>query len=150
TTMENGAYSFALADGTYDIEFLFDTTGLTYVYRDVVVADTNVDLGDLPINLGDLDWDDDVDFDDVEALVLGLNDPTAYQAQYGSPPVTRGDIDRDGDHDFDDVGRFVDILTSSVVIPASYQVPEPGGESLLTGALLLLTAVVAVRRKHSR
>ena len=48
-----------------------------------------------------MDGDGDVDFDDIDALVLALVNPSDYEAMYGVPPERRGDIDRDGDNDFD-------------------------------------------------
>jgi len=84
---------------------------------------------------GDLDHDGDVDFDDVDPLVLGLNQPAVYEATYGVPATLTGDVDQDGDLDFDDIPPFVALLTSDA--SALRGVPEPA-----TGWLLFWAAVV--------
>jgi T5SS/PEP-CTERM-associated repeat protein len=73
---------------------------------------------------GDMDCDGDVDFDDIDDFVLGLNNPEEYENQIGVPPETKGDTDGDGDMDFDDIDDFVSILTSSNLLVA-LSVPEP-------------------------
>jgi len=76
---------------------------------------------------GDMDCDGDVDFDDIDDLVLGLTNPTQYEDQFGIPPDLKGDTDGDGDLDFDDIPGFVDILTP----PGGLQgVPEPSSLAL--------------------
>ena len=60
---------------------------------------------------GDMDCDGDVDFDDINDFVLGLNSPADYESMYGIPPSVKGDIDMDGDQDFDDISGFVGILS---------------------------------------
>jgi len=71
--------------------------------------------------LGDMDLDGNVDFDDITALVLGLQDPASYEQTYGVPASRHGDIDRDGDADFDDIPRFVTPL-GGVPLDAGVQV----------------------------
>jgi len=84
--------------------------------------------------LADMDFDGDVDFDDVDAFVLGLNRPSDYAALYGAPPEIHGDINGDGHHDFDDIAGFVDILVAD---RGARAVPEP--TTLLLVALGLTT-----------
>jgi hypothetical protein len=76
------------------------------------VAGGRVDIGAFEVQVGDMDFDGDVDFDDIDDFVLGLNDPAAYEALYGVPPATNGDMDGDGDQDFDDIAGFVAALAS--------------------------------------
>ncbi|MFV2068496.1 MAG: lamin tail domain-containing protein, partial [Pirellulales bacterium] len=67
---------------------------------------------------GDLDGNGKVDAGDIEALVLALRNPTAYEAAYGMAATVAGDIDQDGDVDFDDIAGFLEILLGSST-PAS-------------------------------
>lgn len=64
---------------------------------------------------GDVDFDGDMDFDDIDPFVLGLKDPEAYEQQYGVPPACNGDTDDDGGFDFDDIPGFVSLLTGGGV-----------------------------------
>ena len=84
---------------------------------------------------GDMDVDGDVDFDDIDPLVLGLSDPATYQAQYGLPPVERGDLDNDGDLDFDDIDPFLGALGIGSSGAGQREVPEPS--SVWLGLLAL-------------
>jgi len=59
---------------------------------------------------GDMDRDNDVDFDDIQAFVLGLNDAAGYEAAFGIGGQVKGDTDGDGDLDFDDIPGFVALL----------------------------------------
>ena len=77
--------------------------------------------------LGDMDCDGDVDFDDIDDFVLGLNDAADYESQYGVPPSVKGDVDGDNDLDFDDITGFVDLLSGG----GSQSVPEPSTTVLL-------------------
>ncbi len=77
--------------------------------------------------LGDMDCDGDVDFDDIDAMVLALRRPDEYESTYGVPPELKGDIDGDGDLDFDDVDPgFIDILRGGL-----HSVPEPSTVNIL-------------------
>lgn len=94
--------------------------------------------------IGDLDLNGRVDFDDIGAFVLGLNDEPAYIAQFGRPPVDTGDTDGNGRFDFDDIPGFVALLGGGDL--ASVAVPEP--TTLLLSVLGL--CAVLVRRRTRR
>jgi hypothetical protein len=77
---------------------------------------------------GDMDFDGDVDFDDVDDFVLGLNDPVTYEQTYAALPSLHGDLDADGDLDFDDIAGFASLLagpagTAQFATPSA---PAPG------------------------
>jgi hypothetical protein len=74
------------------------------------------------LQTGDLDCDSDVDFDDIDDLILGLTDPAAYEALFGMSADVKGDTDGDGNLDFDDIAGFVEMLTATSGFQA---VPEP-------------------------
>jgi glucose/arabinose dehydrogenase len=61
---------------------------------------------------GDMDCDGDVDFDDVNPLVLALQDPTTYALTYPDCDVMNADCNTDGIVDFDDINAFVGLLGS--------------------------------------
>jgi len=97
---------------------------------------------------GDMDGDGDVDFDDIGAFVLALNDPAAYEAMFGVPPAVRGDTDGDGDHDFDDIDGFVSILTSPTGDVQSV-VPEPSSAMLVVIAFATMVGFLGVRGRET-
>lgn len=106
------------------------------------VAGFPVTLSDVrPVDtIGDMDWDDDVDFDDIAAFVQGIEDQDVYQSRFCSPSWFKGDTDGDADHDFDDVSGFVTLLEPGDVHKAVRVVPEPTSGCLaLVGLLGLLT-----------
>ena len=90
--------------------------------------------------LGDLDCDNDIDFDDILPFVLGLGDPAAYENIYGVLPTSKGDTDQDGDLDFDDILPFVALLQGQGAdgVPS---VPEPLSCTLLVTGLFYLRFV---------
>ena len=89
-----------------------------------------------------MDFDGDVDFDDVHAFVLGLTRPSAYEALYGAPLEIDGDINGDGQHDFDDITGFQDLLHSGSELQS---VPEP--TTLFLASLALVALLVG---QHGR
>lgn len=94
---------------------------------------------------GDMDCDGDVDFDDIDDFVLGLNNPAGYEAIFGVPPSLKGDTDGDGDQDFDDINGFVGILQPGGL----HSVPEPA-----TGSIAFVAGLAALgllmRRRNGR
>lgn len=90
---------------------------------------------------GDMDCDGDVDFDDIDAMVLALRRPEEYESTYGVPAELKGDLDGDGDLDFDDVDPgFIDILRGGL-----RAVPEPSGGSLMLACCLAALPTVWCR-----
>ncbi len=96
--------------------------------------------------IGDLDCDGDVDFDDIDPFVLGLQAPDQYESTFGLPPSVKGDTDGDGDLDFDDIDGFVDILNSPGGLEAR-GVPEPSTLSLTALIGLVVFAMTLVMRR---
>lgn len=78
---------------------------------------------------GDLDFNQQVDFDDIGAFVLGLNDPILYESVFGLPPTVNGDIDGNGSFDFDDIAGFVSLLTGE---SGAAVVPEPSTWAMIS------------------
>jgi hypothetical protein len=60
---------------------------------------------------GDLNCDDLVDFGDINAFVLRLSNPAAYEAQYPDCPAENADINGSGSVGFDDINPFVALLS---------------------------------------
>jgi hypothetical protein len=90
---------------------------------------------------GDLDCNGNVDFDDIAALVLGLNDPITYEASFGLQPRVKGDLDADGDFDFDDVPGFIALLSGQVGV-GMQPIPEPSTLTLIVASVISLSGVV--------
>ncbi|MFV1965321.1 MAG: sulfatase [Pirellulaceae bacterium] len=82
---------------------------------------------------GDLDGDGDVDFRDIDAFVVGLNDPNGFVERYGVAAGVRGDVNRNYTFDFDDIPSFVDMLSNS-----SSPIPEPCSSALVAVGVLCL------------
>ncbi len=61
--------------------------------------------------LGDLNCDGVVNFDDINAFVLALSNPSAYHAAYPSCDILNGDVNGDGAVTFDDINAFVALLS---------------------------------------
>jgi endonuclease/exonuclease/phosphatase family metal-dependent hydrolase len=62
--------------------------------------------------LGDMNCDGAVDFGDINAFVLALSNPGAYEAAYPGCPSTNGDLDGNGSLDFSDINPFVTLLSN--------------------------------------
>jgi hypothetical protein len=62
---------------------------------------------------GDMDWDGDVDFDDIRSFVQAMENPAAYEASYGVSGLVAGDFDGDQMIDGDDIQELVAILTQA-------------------------------------
>jgi hypothetical protein len=106
-----------------------------------------ISIGTLEFLIGDMDCDRDVDFDDIDDLVLGLNDPLAYEQLVGLPPSRKGDTDADGDLDFDDIAGFVEILNPHSVAANRLALAEPSCEGLLLMSALLLVPILRRRAR---
>jgi len=87
------------------------------------------------ILIGDMDFNGQVDFDDIDAFVLGLNRPDLFESVFGAPPLPNGDSDGNGRLDFDDIPGFVSLLTFS-----GQPAPEPSSVLLavFSSAILFL------------
>jgi hypothetical protein len=94
-----------------------------------------------------LDCDGDVDFDDIDAFVLGLLNPVAYEDRFGVPATFKGDIDGDGGLDFDDIDEFVALLRGAPTAGRSVSVPEPATAWLAAFGLVGVIAFVVRRSK---
>ncbi|MFV1965322.1 MAG: sulfatase-like hydrolase/transferase [Pirellulaceae bacterium] len=100
---------------------------------------------------GDMDFDGNVDFDDIDEYVLGLSDEVAYQAAFGPLPSINGDTDGDGDLDLDDIPGFVQILVDGGIVERELQnVPEPPTFVLLVAGVLLTGRTVQRRHAQNR
>jgi hypothetical protein len=98
---------------------------------------------------GDLNYDGMIDFDDMSGFVLGLNDPAAYQWQFGRPAHLAGDMDGDGDLDFDDISGFVTALSSPPLMVESHSVPEPSAIALVAIATIASTMLRSGRTRNA-
>jgi hypothetical protein len=129
-----------------------DAGGLTaYGGAGEIVVDTTTQEGWIivtatpPLAMGDMDCDGDIDFDDIDPFVLGLNNPSLYETTFGVPPAVKGDMDGDGDFDFDDIPGFVDALRAG----GQESVPEPATLVLVIAGLLgMILARRSVRRRR--
>jgi hypothetical protein len=84
------------------------------------VAGGQIDMGAFEYQtLGDMDFDGDLDYDDIDALAAALHDAAAYEDRYGVPPETNGDTDGDEDFDYDDIPGFVELLGPTPVTSGS-------------------------------
>lgn len=96
--------------------------------------------------LGDMEWDGDVDFDDLEPFALALRSETEFEARFDVPASVRGDFDGDGDIDFDDVQGMAESLSSANSVQA---VPEPAGDAAALSAVLALAFATTRRRQRT-
>lgn len=90
--------------------------------------------------IGDMDIDRDIDFDDIGAFVLGLEEPVSYESSFGIHAHASGDTDGDRDLDFDDIAGFVSLIEGTPVEGAPRTTPEPSCYAIvgiLSGCLLL-------------
>ncbi|MFV2068990.1 MAG: glycoside hydrolase family 10 protein [Pirellulales bacterium] len=100
-----------------------------------------------PLNLGDMDINGVIDFDDIGAFVLGVTSSSSYESLYGIHPSVYGDTDRDGDIDFDDVDEFVTILVGETQTgdATAQRIAEPA-----TSFLLVIGATFATLFRRPR
>ncbi len=64
-----------------------------------------------PFMPGDVNCDSHVDFGDINAFVLALTSPSAYQQQYPNCDIRLADANGDGSVDFGDINPFVALLS---------------------------------------
>lgn len=89
------------------------------------IAAGRIDMGAFEVQtLGDMDFNGDLDLDDIDDFVLGLSSAAAYQALYGVAPDTNGDTDGDGDLDFDDITGFTALLAGGIYGPSATTDPN--------------------------
>ena len=95
------------------------------------IANGTITIGDLP---GDMDFDGDIDFDDIPPFVLGLTQPLEYQTTFGLAAVVRGDVSGDGRMDFDDIPPFIaNFGAAAAAEPAgatAIAAPEPASATI--------------------
>jgi len=91
---------------------------------------------------GDSDLDGDIDFDDIDDLVVGLTAPLAYLASKGHGASATSDMDLDGDLDFDDIDDFIAQLEDGISGGRpSHGVPEPSAWWLAVAATVAWAAL---------
>ena len=68
---------------------LYDQRGAPFTRE----AGGRIDMGAFELQtLGDMDFDGDLDFDDLGDFTLGLMETGAYEALHGVAPSTNGDM----------------------------------------------------------
>jgi hypothetical protein len=130
------AYGFEKFRGSIDEVAVYDR-----VLEDAEILE-HFQAGGGEVVLGDMDCDGDVDFDDIDPFVLGLNNPELYETTFGVPPAAKGDMDGDGDFDFDDIPGFVDALRGG----GPQSIPEPSTLLLVVLGMIGLVAYGYRRR----
>jgi len=65
----------------------------------------------LPFPIGDMNCDGKVGFADINAFVMAITNPLAYQASYPNCDLMNGDVNEDGSFGFADINPFVRLLT---------------------------------------
>ena len=108
-------------DGDTDEPLPLDVAGAPRCVDDPDTEDTGsgeapiVDMGAYEfqpggLTPGDLNCDGSVDFFDIQAFVLAITDPAAYEAQYPDCDILNGDCNGDGVVDFFDIDSFVELV----------------------------------------
>jgi len=137
--------------GSEPTGLFFDPLNPDISYIDVQHPATG--LGDATFRIiappmGDMNFDSDVDFDDIGAFALGLVDPAGYRQAFGVEATANGDTNDDGRFDFDDITGFVALLTGQGQAGSILAVPEPPTFAL--AMLVACAAVLAVARHPPR
>ncbi len=91
-------------DANGEVYALANSTGTPFGNTGVVLR--------LASPAGDMDCDGDVDFFDIDPLVLAFSGEAAYLAQYPNCYWLNGDTDHDHDVDFFDIDPFIALLGS--------------------------------------
>ena len=115
-----------LQDGEFSV-FLSDDHAIDFSLLTLDVASL----------LGDLDVDGQITLGDISALVLALEDPTAYTQQYGLAPHERGDFTGDGIFNLDDIQPFAQLYGVDS-LQELQAIPEPASALPLLGLGLRL------------
>lgn len=141
STLANGAFSFRVGSGNYDVQFLPDG-GTQWIYG-VSLSGQNVDVGDIALAASSAPGDYNGD-----GLVDG-RDLLAWQSAFGSTvvsPYDGADGNGSGMIDGGDILLWQRSLREAGVAPATAWVPEPSSIvlTLLSGA-----AAVILRRFRS-
>jgi type II secretory pathway pseudopilin PulG len=98
---------------------------------------------------GDMDWNGELDLEDVDDFVQGLTRPEEYDDEidhFFYPATTLGDFSPfDFIVDFDDVPPFRLAIEAVIGPVAGQSIPEPGAFPLVAMALIVLASKRAVR-----
>ncbi|MBK9126410.1 MAG: hypothetical protein IPM13_01220 [Phycisphaerales bacterium] len=71
--------------------------------------------------VGDLNCDGEVTFDDLDAFMLALTDPSGYAQAHPDCRLLLGDVDGDGQLTFDDIDYWVALIGVSAVAADRYE-----------------------------
>jgi hypothetical protein len=93
---------------------MIDGTTRTDGVQDAGVVDMGHHYPAFVVYHGDLNCDGNVDFGDINPIVLALTNPTAHQAAFPNRPFDNRDINGDGKFDFGDINPFVSLVTNLV------------------------------------
>lgn len=92
--------------------------------------------------MGDMDFNGELNDDDVLAFVIALTNPILYDTLFGLDPRLTGDVNQDGLLNLADVELFAGLLPSGPGTAALAQlaaVPEPSGLAMIAFAGLAFT-----------
>ena len=106
TDLGNGTFSAALTAGTQTGVDRFVVTVNDGVRPVILIPEPELTY----LELGDLNCDGLLDFDDINPFVLALGDPAGYLAAYPDCNALYADCNADGAVDFDDINAFVALL----------------------------------------
>ena len=109
-----GGSSFGFVDGDFDGDgYVENTDDYNDLFRDNFTR-VWTEFGN-DFRLGDLDFDESTDFDDIDEFILAIQDMfESLSMTYGVDEGTvraAADIDGDGDVDFDDIDDFITLLS---------------------------------------
>ena len=112
-SFSTGAFNALLQLGNGDYTLLAQSNiqfSSSNPVSDTATAGFSVEFA--PSGAGDLNCDGAVNFDDINAFVELLSNPSAWQAHYPGCPMSNGDLNGDGLENFDDIDPFVALLSS--------------------------------------
>jgi WD40 repeat protein len=102
------SYRREAGPGAYSLACSPDSMHFVFTRSDTTIALVRNPFAE---RRGDLNSDADVDFDDIDAFVLALTDPSGYAEQNPDCFLSNADINRDGNIDVGDIDPFVQLLT---------------------------------------